>query len=106
MPKYILAYHGTPKFETKEDGMNHMTAWRAWSSGLGDALVEPGWPAGPSTTLESDGSVSEGGGSNPIAGVTVIEAASLEAALEMVKPCPHLSAGGTIEVAEAMDMEM
>lgn len=106
MPKYFLAYHGTPKFESKEAGMDHMTAWKAWSSGLGAALVEPGWPAGPSTTLERDGSVSEGGGSNPIAGISVLEAPSLEAALEMVKPCPHLSTGGTIEVAEALDMDM
>ena len=31
MPKFVLVYHGSPKFETKEEGQNHMTAWRAWS---------------------------------------------------------------------------
>ncbi len=106
MPKFVIAYHGAPQFSSKEEGMAHMTAWKAWSQGMGAAVVEPGWPVGPSKTLASDGAVSDDGGSNPISGVSVIEAASMEEALALVKPCPHLSAGGTIEIAEAMDMEM
>ncbi|MEP4034251.1 hypothetical protein [Roseibium polysiphoniae] len=86
--------------------MAHMTAWRAWSGGLGDAVLDPGMPVGPSMTLNQDGSVTEGGGANPASGVTILQAASMEDALELAKPCPHLSAGGTIEVAEALDMEM
>ena len=30
----------------------------------------------------------------------------MEVALEMAKACPHVDIGGTIEVAQAMDMEM
>lgn len=106
MPKFVLAYHGSPQFETKEEGMAHMTAWRAWAESLGGALIDPGLPVGPSVTVMADQSVTQDGGSNPISGVSVLEADTIEAAIDMVKPCPHLSAGGTVEIAQALDMDM
>jgi len=105
MPKFLLAYHGAPQFKTKQDGANHMVAWRAWSQGLGDAVVDPGMPVGASRTVSSSG-VEDGGGSNPLSGVTIIQADTMEAAVAMASACPHIDAGGTIEVAEGMDMEM
>lgn len=105
MPKFIFAYHGGRKFETKEEGAAHMTNWMAWSNGLGEALIDPGMPVSASKTVSSDG-VSDGGGSNPISGVSVVQAETMEEALEMAKSCPHVNIGGTIEVAQAMDMKM
>ena len=105
MAKYLLAYHGSPDFKSREEGMQHMVKWKAWMAGLGDAVVDPGLPVGPSMTVTPDGIV-EGGGSNPLSGITILEAASIEEAMEMAKGCPHLSGTGTIEVAEAMNMEM
>jgi hypothetical protein len=106
MPKYVYAYHGSPKFETKQAGADHMVAWKKWSAGLGDAVVDPGLPVGPSMTVNSDGSFAEGGGANPISGVTIVQAESMDKALAMAKACPHIAAGGSIEVAEAMELEM
>ncbi len=106
MPKFVLAYHGQPKIESKEDGAEHMTAWRAWMESLGDAVIDPGLPVGQSKTIHSDGSVTDDGGANPLSGFTIVEAKDMEAAINMAKPCPHLSAGGTMEIAPAMDMEM
>lgn len=106
MPKYVYAYHGAPKFETKEAGAAHMVAWKEWSAGLGNAVVDPGLPVGPSMTVNIDGSISEGGGSNPISGITIVQAETMDEALTMAKACPHVAAGGSIEVAEGMDMEM
>ena len=105
MPKYLLAYHGSPQFKSKEEGMNHMTAWKAWNASLGDAVIDPGMPVGPSMTVTAGGIVN-GGGSNPLSGITIVQAETIEAAMEMAKSCPHISAGGTIEVAEAMNMDM
>ena len=105
MPKFVLAYHGAPKFKSKEEGMAHMVAWREWSQGMGDAVVDPGMPVGVSKTITADG-VEDGGGSNPLSGITIIQADTMEAAIELARPCPHVSAGGSIEIAEAMDMEM
>jgi len=105
MPKFILAYHGKPDIQSKEDGAAHMVAWKAWSASLGDAIIDPGMPVGVSKTITAAG-VEDGGGSNPLSGITIIEAESMDAAIAMAKDCPHISGSGTIEVAEAMQMDM
>ena len=105
MPNFILAYHGKPDVETKEDGAALMTAWKAWITDLGDAVVDPGMPVGMSKTITVDG-VKDNGGSNPLSGITIIQAASIDEAIGMAKDCPHISGSGTIEVAEAMQMDM
>ena len=105
MHKYIFAFHGGKSFETKEQGAEHMTKWRAWSASLGEAVVDPGMPVGPSKTVSAAG-VTDDGGSNPLSGITIVQAESIEAAIEMAKRCPHVDIGGTIEVAQAMQMEM
>lgn len=105
MPKFMLAYHGAPQFKSPEDGANHMKNWQAWMAGLGDAVVDPGMPVGASKTVSADG-VTDDGGSNPLSGITIVQADTIEDALEMAKACPHVSAGGTIEVAQALEMKM
>ena len=104
MPKFIFAYHGGKKPETPEAGMEFMARWRAWSSANDAAFTNKGAPAGPSKTVSADG-VADDGGANPLAGYSVVEVDSMEAALAIAKECPHLD-HGTIEVAELMDMEM
>ena len=105
MAKFVLAYHGKPDIQTKEDGAALMVAWKAWSAGLGDAVVDPGMPVGASMTVTAKG-VEEGGGSNPLSGITIVQADTIEEAIAMAKGCPHLSGTGTIEVAEALQMDM
>lgn len=105
MPKFLLTYHGKPDIQGPEDGTRHMTAWKAWMEGLGTAVVDAGLPVGPSKTVTPDG-VEDGGGSNPVSGITVIQAETMEEAIAMAQGCPHLSGTGTIEVSEALDMPM
>lgn len=105
MPKFVLAYHGKPDIQSKEDGAAHMAAWKVWSAGLGDAVVDPGMPVGMSKTI-SVGGVKDDGGSNPLSGITIIQAATMDEAITMAQGCPHISGSGTIEVAEAMEMDM
>jgi hypothetical protein len=50
--------------------------------------------------IASDGRVSDGGGVNPVTGYSVIEAPSLEAAVQMAKNCPIMASGGSVEVGE------
>ena len=104
MPNYVFAYHGGKKPESPEAGAELMARWKAWMEGLGDAVVNPGVPVGKSKTVSADG-VTDDGGSNPLMGFSIIQADSMDAALEMAKGCPHLEFG-TIEVAEAMEMKM
>ena len=104
MPDYIIAYHGGNKPESPEDGAKQMAKWKAWVAGLGDAVVNPGTPLGKSRIVSSGG-VSDDGGSNPMTGFSVVKADSMDAALEIAKGCPYLDIGGTIEVAEVMQMK-
>jgi hypothetical protein len=81
-----------------------MEAWGAWFGTLGDAVVDGGAPTGASKTLKSDGSTAPGGGANPISGYSLISATDLEAAVSLAKGCPILASGGSVEVAETIDM--
>jgi len=104
MPKYMFIYHGGGPAETPEEGEKVMAAWGAWMGELGDALIDGGNPAGPSMTLTAGGS-SEGGGANPVSGYSLVQADSMEHAMELGKSCPMLDAAdGSIEIAEAMEM--
>ena len=105
MQKFILAYHGNPDIQSKEEGAEHMEKWKEWSQGLGDAVVDRGMPVGPSMTVSKDG-VTDGGGANPLSGITIFQAETIDDAIGMVKSCPHISGTGTIEVAPAMEMDM
>lgn len=104
MPKYILAYHGGGTPESESEQAAAMAAWGAWFGTLGDAVVDIGNPTGVSTTLAADGSTSAGGGANPLTGYSLINASDLDAAVSLAKGCPIFASGGTIEVAEAIEM--
>ena len=103
MPNYMFAYHGGRKPESPEEGAEMMTKWKAWIADLGDAMVNPGTPMGMSKTVSSGG-VTDDGGPNPLSGYSILAADSMDAALEIAKGCPFLAMGGTIEVAQAMEM--
>ncbi len=102
MAKYIFAYHGGAAPESPEEGAEVMAKWNAWLGGLGDAVVDGGNPAGPSKTVSASG-VADDGGANPISGYSLVQADSIDQAVEMAKGCPIMD-HGTVEVAEAMDM--
>ena len=104
MPKYIFAYHGGKMPETEEESARVMADWMAWLDSLGDAVVDGGNPAGPSSTVHSDGSVSCDGGSNPLSGYSLINADSIEQATAIAQNCPILKAEGSVEIAQAVDM--
>lgn len=104
MANYVLAYHGGGMPETEEEGRKVMAAWEAWYGELGSSLVDGGAPTGQAKTVAPDGSVHDGGGANPLSGYTVVSASSIDEAVALAKGCPIVSAGGSIEVAEALDM--
>jgi hypothetical protein len=104
MPKYLLVYHGGSVPQTPEEGAKVMKQWTDWIGTMGKALVDAGNPVGKSKTVAANGKISDGGGSNPTMGYSMVEASSLDEAAKLVKGCPQLSAGGSIELAEIMAM--
>lgn len=104
MPKFVFAYHGGEMPETEAEGARVMADWMAWFEGLGSAVVDGGNPVGPSSTVQSDGSVTCDGGSNPLSGYSLISADSIEQATIIAQGCPILKAKGSVEIAQAIDM--
>lgn len=104
MAKYVFVYHGGSAPESEEEGDSVMQAWNDWFGSLGAAVVDAGYPTGESATVDSGGSSTPGGGANPVTGYSIISADNLEAAVAIAKGSPQLAAGGTIEVAEALDI--
>ena len=104
MAKYLYVYHGGKHPETEEEVAAVMDAWGQWFGSMGSAVVDGGNPVGMSSTVQSDGSVTDNGGANPVSGYSLVESSDLDDALTKAKACPILSAGGSVEVAEAIDM--
>jgi hypothetical protein len=104
MAKYLFVYPGGSHPETEAEVAAVLDAWGNWFGGMGSAVVDGGNPVGKSSTVNSDGSVVSNGGSNPASGYSLIEASSLNDAIAKAKKCPILAAGGSVELAEAIDM--
>ncbi len=106
MAKYLLTYNGGTSGEnaTEEEGKAIMAAWTTWLAQLGAAVADVGNPTGPVKTIAPNGGVTEGPGANPVMGYSLLSADSLDKAVEMAKGCPHLAAGGSVEVYETIDM--
>jgi len=101
MPTYLVTYHGgggpPPSAEAREQ---MMAAFGAWVASVGDHMVDPGAPLGPSKTVSPEG-VSDGGSAS-IGGYSLISAGDLDAAVVLVKNHPFVARGGSLQVSEAV----
>ena len=104
MSKYLFVFHGGKPPTNPDDVKKTMDAWGAWYGSMGAAVIDGGNPVGKSSTVMTDGSLASNGGTNPASGYSLIEASSLEDAHKKAKGCPILKSGGTIEIAQTMDM--
>jgi hypothetical protein len=98
MSNYLFAYRGGAGMATTDEEREAaMAAWGAWFGGLGDAIVDPGNPFGPSTSIGGNGA-----GGSGLSGYSVIKSDSLDAAAKLVDGCPVLSSGGSVDVYETI----
>jgi hypothetical protein len=100
---YVLVFKGGGMAETEAEQQAVMAAWGEWYGKLGQAVVDGGNPFGPSKSVASDGTVSDGAASG-LTGYAILQADSLDAAGEMAKGCPILSSGGSIEAYEVFEV--
>ena len=99
MANYVLVYSGGMIPATEAEQNATMAAWGTWYESLGQSIVDSGNPFGPSTSVASGGTVSQGAPS-ALTGYTIIAADSLDAATEQAKGCPILGSGGRVDVYE------
>ena len=104
MSKFLFVYHGGGRPGTKEAQEKAMAAWGAWFGSMGKAVINGGNPVGKSWTVKGGGAVARDGGANPVSGYSLIEAKDYDGAVTLANGCPMLSSGGSIEIAEVMDM--
>jgi len=105
MAQYLYAYHGGGGMAESETAQEEIVAaWGAWFGQLGSAIVDGGAPGGAASTVAADGSVVDGAGPNPVTGYSIISAGSLDEALTLAKGCPILPGGGSVEVAELLEV--
>jgi hypothetical protein len=102
LSSYIIAYRGGGQPRSAEEKARGMARWQEWLHGLGDAVLDAGTPLGASRIV-SAGLVSDAPASTRLTGFSIVEADSMESALEMARSCPFLEVG-TLEVAEVLKM--
>jgi hypothetical protein len=104
MAKYIITYLGGDQPSSPEEGKRHFAKYKEWLSSLGDAAVSPANPIKNTNTVNPDGTVTPESITS-MSGYTIIEADSMESALEIAKACPFLEIGGSLEVSELIQMQ-
>lgn len=101
MKKYVVLYCAplavAERFAqaTPEEAMQGMGLWTAWAERIGDGLIDPGGPLAnpmsvtPAGIAKSDSSV---------IGMSLLQAATMEAALDMVADHHHLQWADDCEI--------
>lgn len=105
MSRFIMVYLGGDQPSSPEEGKTHFAKYMEWLTSLGDAAVSPANPLKNTTTVNPDGSTSSEG-KTKMSGYTIVEAESMEKALEVAKACPFLEINGSLEVSELVEMPM
>ncbi len=103
MAKFVYLYTGGSAAPTPEGQQEAMQAWGAWFGELGASLVDGGNQFGASAGISNDGTVSSAGAA-AATGYTIVSADSLSDATAKAKSCPIFTAGGAVQVYEALDM--
>lgn len=103
MSNYLIVYLGGNPPSTPEEGQLHFGKYMEWLAALGDAVVSPANPLKDTHTVNADGSVNDSG-ITTMSGYTIVQAESMDKALDMAKSCPFLDIGGNLEVSELIEM--
>jgi hypothetical protein len=101
MPRFLVTYHGGGMPESEEERQQAMAAFGAWVGATGKALIDPGAPLGPPRTV-SAGSVTDGAAPGPFNGYSILEAADLDGAVDLVRSHPYVERGGSLQVSEGV----
>jgi predicted RNase H-like HicB family nuclease len=108
MKKYIVLYHApTGAMEqmagaTPEEAKKGMEAWMEWAKKLGSGLVDLGTPLGNGRKVTKEGIAPS---THDVVGYSILEAETIDAAVEMLKEHPHLwTEQCSIEVHEALSL--
>jgi hypothetical protein len=98
MARFLVTYHGGGTPSDPEQAARARAAFGEWVSRAGQAIVDPGAPLRIATQVPNGSPQPE----ITIAGYSVIEASSVEAAVEVLKSHPFVARGGTLQLHQAV----
>lgn len=98
MKKFVFLYQGQGPTEPTAEGMK---AWGDWFASLGEHLVDGGNPFGAGREVTTSGATDLSHAATPITGYTIVNAADLDEAQQLLAGCPMSTA---VRVYEALPM--
>lgn len=98
MSKYLVTYHGSapPADPAQMDRIR--AAFGEWLARAGKTVVDPGAPLRAATQVSNGTPTAQ----VTIGGYSIIEAASIDEAVDVLKSHPFVARGGTLQVDEAL----
>ena len=104
MSNFIITYLGGNQPPSPKEGQKYFAKYQEWLTSLGDSAVSPMNPLKNTNTVNPDRTVTVES-KTTMSGYTIIEAESMDAALEAAKSCPFLDINGSLEVSELLEMK-
>jgi hypothetical protein len=98
MSKYVFAFRNDPD---RAATPGEEEAWGAWFGELGGAVADFGNRVGRAAMVGASGASPY---PDALSGYVVVNADSLESAMQLAQGCPGLRAGGQVEVGEILEM--
>ncbi len=109
MKKYIVIYHASVEAakkmanSTPEEMKKGMEPWMTWAKQCGSGLVDWGTPLGNGMAVTKSGTTPS---QKEVIGYSILQANSMDEAVEMLKGHPHLDwvDGCSVEVHESLPL--
>jgi hypothetical protein len=103
MPQFIITYFGGDQPTSPKEGKIQREKYMQWLDSIGESAVSPMNPLKITNTINPDGSVTLTS-SSEMSGYTIIEAETMDDAIEIAQRCPFLDINGTLEVSELVQL--
>lgn len=85
MKKFFLIYHGY-----EQPSLHREIAWNGWFKRREASFVEPGSLFGPGRRITQDATVEFELATNPASGYSIVSAAHIDAAEQLLEGCPFV----------------
>ncbi|HSB65812.1 MAG TPA: hypothetical protein VLD65_04490 [Anaerolineales bacterium] len=104
MSNYVLLYNGGGMPANDSERKKILDEWTAWYKKLDKAVIDQGNPFTPKAkSIWGDGKIHDSPDCPSVTGYTIIQAISLDAAIQLAKNCPALKYGAKISIYETMN---
>jgi len=103
MARFLVTYHTGDMPHDLESMAKAREAFMTWATKTGTALVDPGAPTKSTSTVAAGGWDPTGHSDEPFTGWSVIEAADVAAAADLLSDHPFIGRGGTLQISEPVE---